>query len=122
MRVEIDTIRPTPAALARAIDAVEIIGKVGKVEMAVVIDEHASAEPAESSLDFGVGGKFAAIGLGKTFQDCRKIAGHYRFRLVLVAGELQHGTSDVVLRFGWQSPYLFKGRFEQFGHEPTIAR
>ena len=39
-RVEIVTMRPTPAARARADDGVELVGEVRKIEMAMAVDQH----------------------------------------------------------------------------------
>ena len=39
-RVEIVTMRPMPAARARADDGVELVGEIGKIEMAVAVDQH----------------------------------------------------------------------------------
>ena len=54
MCIEIDTIMPTPAAFARADDAVEVGGKVRNVQMAVMIDEH-GAVPLSPSPSMGRG-------------------------------------------------------------------
>ena len=39
-RVEMVTMRPIPAAVGPRHDAVEIVGEIGKIEMAVAVDEH----------------------------------------------------------------------------------
>jgi len=48
-RVEIVTMRPMPADSARGDDGVEIFGEIGKVEMAVAIDQH-GVRTAQSTL------------------------------------------------------------------------
>ncbi|MBO0764525.1 MAG: hypothetical protein J2P50_08050 [Hyphomicrobiaceae bacterium] len=95
----------------------------------MVIDQHASREPAKGCRDLGIADEYGALGRGQAFHDRRQIVGINRIELLLarvvLAGEVlasaaQHDAHDGIVRILRQPPHGFDGLFEQLNHEVTI--